>query len=486
MPKLLTKSKYLAGLQCSKLLWNLINNKESLAEPSKEALYRMNIGTQVGILATKLYPEGISIPSNDFKENLKQTQELLHQNKPLFEAGFMMNNLFSRVDILKPNEDGSYDIIEVKSGTEVKEENVHDVSFQKHVLVQSGLTINKCFLCFVNTEYVFQNELDIKEFFTIEDITGEVLLAEEGIQERIAEMKAIIALAQAPEVTIGTHCNKPYLCNLKEDCWSYLPENNVFDLYRGGKTTEQLFKEGILAIKDIPETTKLNTNQAIQVACEKTGEAHVQSFEIKQFLDTLIYPLYHFDFESFSPVIPKYNDTRPYMRIPFQYSLHIEQEDGSLEHKEFLAENKEDPRIALLEHMKEDLGTKGSIVVYSASFEKGVLKELARDFPEYENWVNEILPRIIDLLPPFRNFHYYNPTQKGSASIKKVLPALTDLSYEGMDINNGSDASISFEEMTFGDITDEERNKLRKDLLKYCELDTLAEVKIIQELKKLI
>jgi len=484
---LLTKSKYLAGLQCSKLLWHLVHDKEKATEFSKEAQYRMDVGTKIGVMATKLYPEGISIASDDFMGNINKTKVLLAERKPLFEAGFMIDGLFSRVDILSPNDDGSWDIIEVKSGTEVKEENERDVSFQKHVLKLAGLNIRKCFLCFVNNQYVYEGgEIDLEKYFTLEDISGKVLVREEGIEERIKEMKEILALPEAPDKSIGKHCNKPYVCNLQEECWAFLPEHNVFTLYRGGKTTEELFKAGVYAIKDIPEGTKLSERQEIQVTCERTEEAHVQKFEIQQFLDSLIYPIYHLDFESFSPALPRYKGTRPYMRIPFQYSVHIEQEDGSLEHKEFLAEGREDPRKALLEQLKEDLGRQGSILVYNQGFEKGVLKELARDFPEYEGWVNETLPRIVDLLVPFRNFHYYNRLQGGGASIKQVLPALTDISYKDLDIAGGGDASISFEEMIFGDIPNEQRAKIREDLLKYCELDTYAEVKIVEKLKELV
>ncbi|MDP3105186.1 MAG: DUF2779 domain-containing protein [Candidatus Methanoperedens sp.] len=138
-----------------------------------------------------------------------------------------------------------------------------------------------------------------------------------------------------------------------------------------------------------------------------------------------------------------------------------------------------------MERLKNVLGTHGTIVVYNESFEKGVLKELVRDFPEYEGWVNEILPRVIDLLKLFREFHYYNPEQNGSASIKKVLPAITNEGYEGMKIDNGMDASISFEEITFGDFSLEEKARVRNELEEYCKMDTLAEVRIVEELRNI-
>jgi hypothetical protein len=483
--KLLTKSKYLAGLQCPKLLWFLVNDKSKIPEFSKDAQHRMDVGTEIGILATKLFPEGITILSDDFKKNLNLTKENLSKKVPLFEAGFLVNNCFSRIDILKPNKDGSYDIIEVKSGTKVKDENVEDVSFQKHCCEMAGLKINKCSLCFINNQYVRKGSIDLKELFTIQDITKEVTKAQEGIQDRIDEFHRILE-SPIPSVSIGKKCSSPYGCNLMDECWGFLPENHIFTLYRGGKTSEDLFGKEIHSISNIPDDIKLTNNQAIQRKCEKTKEIHIQPVEIKQFLDTLIYPLYHLDFETFSPVVPKYDNTKPYQRIPFQFSLHIEQKDGSTEHISFLAEGKQDPRPAFLSKLKEVISKEGSIVVYNQAFEKGVLNELARDFPEYQNLVNEMLPRIIDLLIPFRNFHYYNPKQQGSASIKKVLPAVTGKDYSEMEISNGADASLSYEETIFTDMPEEKVKEIREALEKYCKLDTWAEVIIIRELMKLI
>ncbi len=289
----------------------------------------------------------------------------------------------------------------------------------------------------------------------------------------------------APAVTTRNSCNNPYECPLINECWNSLPEDNVFTLYGKGKTSAKLFDMGILHIKDIPEEFELNHRQEIQRICGLTGNIHIQEEEIRQFLKGLKYPLYYLDFETFAPAVPKFTDSRPYQRIPFQFSLHLAHTDDHIEHLSFLADGKNDPRPAFLEHLKNALGTHGAIVVYNEVFEKGVLKELGRDFPEYEGWVNEILPRVIDLLKPFREFHYYNPEQNGSASIKDVLPAITNEGYEGMKIDNGMDASISFEEITFGNVSPEEKARVRNELEEYCKMDTFAEVRIVEELMKM-
>ena len=224
------------------------------------------------------------------------------------------------------------------------------------------------------------------------------------------------------------------------------------------------------------EDFKLNDKQGIQRDCDLHNKTHINKEEIKRFIEKLEYPLYYLDFETFSSAIPSLNGTRPYQQIPFQFSLHIDN-GKSIKHIEFLAEDLDD-RKKLLQKLIDNLGTEGSILVYFKSFEINRLKELAKAFPENKEWVENILKRVVDLIEPFQNFHYYNPKQKGSCSIKSVLPVLVDKSYKGMNISNGEEASISF-------LKQREDAQVRKDLLKYCELDTEAMLLIVKELEKL-
>ena len=199
------------------------------------------------------------------------------------------------------------------------------------------------------------------------------------------------------------------------------------------------------------------------------------------------YPLYFMDFETFATGVPIYDGTRPYQNIPFQFSLHVITKPGAMvEHYEFLAEGKEDPRPAFLAGLKQDIGPKGSILVYYAAFEKSRLKELAGAFPEYQEWVDSINERIVYLNVPFRDFSYYHPLQLGSSSLKHVLPVLTKLSYSNMDIGEGSTASLKFMESVFGNLSNGECQKIRTDLLVYCGQDTGGMVEILRKLREMI
>ena len=477
---LLTKSKYLAGLQCPRYLWALIHDKEKIPDPDVSAQFKFDEGTKVGELATKLFPEGIDVPFEDFKDNLEKSKELLKEKKPLFEAGFMVNNCFSRADILVPVGD-EWDIIEVKSGTKVKEVNIHDMSFQKYCYESAGLKIRKCFLMHLNNEYVRNGEIDLKKLFAKDDITSEVNDLLKDIKKKIDYLLEVINKDKYPEAVIGPRCKDPYECPLTE-CWDFLPENHVFHLYRGGKKSLQLFEDGIHAIRDIPEDFKLNDKQGIQKDCELKEKIHIHKESIKHFLNTLQYPLYYLDFETFSTAVPMFDGLKPYSQVCFQFSLHVVEKEGDKpKHYEFLYSGNEDPREEFILALKKVLGDKGSVVVYNQSFEINRLKELGEQFPEHKDWVENTIGRIVDLLIPFRNFSYYNPIQKGSASIKKVLPALVGKDYSGMEIGDGATASVEFYNMVYNGGKD-----VQKALLKYCELDTLAEVMIVEKLKEII
>jgi len=334
----------------------------------------------------------------------------------------------------------------------------------------------------INSDYVRDGDIDPEGLFSMQDVTDAVA---GDMQEAIDDMLVTLSKKEMPCISIGKHCHSPYECPLVDYCWTDVPENSVFDLI--GTIGYKLAEENIALLRDVPGTVKLNEKQKIQVDCAVSDTVNVNKDGIKEFLGTLEYPIYYFDFETCSSPLPFYQGTKPYQAIPFQYSCHIVKEPGAEpEHVSFLAEGKDDPRPAILRHMKEHLGTEGSIVAYYASFETRILTQLAEAYPEYKEWVESIIKRIVDLIIPFKAFHYYNTEQKGSASLKCVLPAITGEDHYGkLDINNGDDASGAFVAMTFGDMSDGERKKIRDDLEKYCGLDTEGMIWIVYRLVEL-
>jgi hypothetical protein len=485
----ISKSKYLAGLQCHKLLWFYYNAKDEIpkTDAAKQAIFDQ--GHEVGALAKKMFPDGIEVGAGitDLPETLRLTPDAVKLRKPLFEAAFCANGCYARVDILNPVKDDAWDIIEVKSSTSVEDVNLADVAFQTRVLTEAGLKIRRCFLCHVNNKFVRHGEIDPEEFFTLEDITPQVVEQTRHVEEQAGEMFKTIRQKQTPEIEIGRHCSKPYICPLHDRCWSFLPEASVFTLYNDRSRKYKLFAQGIHHLKDIPADVQLTDNQSIQRAALLAGKPHIDRPAIAAFLKQLEYPVSFLDFETIGTAIPLFDDSRPFQQIPFQFSLHIlRSENAKPEHHSFLADGTADPRPEFMRQLRDALPKTGSVVTYNASFETGRLKESCELLPEFKPWFRKVTPRIVDLLLPFRGFRYYHSQQHGSASMKAVLPALTGKGHENLAIQEGGTASREFLRVTHGQVTAAERRRVRQHLEEYCGLDTMGMVQILKRLQNLL
>ncbi len=532
--KILSKSKYISGIQCIKYLWYLLNEPDSIPPHDDAALFRFQQGHEVGELAKKLYPEGVEIEHGvDIKAELKIAEKMtglckdeeingisnndIVKNKittgrrvPLFEPAFSYKNSFARADILVPVEPDLWDIVEVKSSTSLKEINLHDIAFQKYCYEGAGLKINKCFLMYINKDFIKEQEtIDPYKFFILDDVTESADLLLPDVEENIKMMLDVLGKKTSPQVKISKNCNNPYDCPLKKSCWGFLPQRNVFELYRGKELAFSLYDKGIIEISQINETGILSPAQQIQQMTVNQKKVFTDKENIRNFLNKLKYPLYFLDFETFATAIPKYKGLKPYQNIPFQYSCNRLYSIAATNQENFyfLADNGgKDPREQFLKSLKETLGynndnpkindakninyREGSILVYYESFEKNILRELALAFPEHTSWIEQAVSRIVDLYEPFGKFYYYNSNQKGSASLKHVLPVLTGISYGDMEISNGQEASVRYLDITFlkdiNNNTDKEYiDKIRKDLLDYCGLDTEGMIFILRELYKL-
>jgi hypothetical protein len=489
---LLSKSKYLNGVQCPKLLWYQYNAKDKIPAYDARTQAIFDQGHVVGELAKQVFPEGIDVEWNlGLKEVDRQSRKLLAERKPLFEAGFMANGTYARVDVLNPVADGKWDLIEVKSGTDVKQINYADVALQKYCYEGAGVRINNCYLMHINRDYVRQGEIDPVQLFVQKDITHAVATVCGGVADRVQEMQDIIALKTCPEPGIGPHCSDPYECVLQPVCWekALKHENNVFTLTRASGRQWRLYEQGIVRNEEIPWDFELTDKQRIMVDAEKAGEPYIVKESVRQFLSQLEYPLCYMDFETFGfgLPIPLLDHTRPYDQVPFQFSVHVVNELHQVtEHHSWLWDGNGDPRPEFMAQLKKSLGDKGSIVVYNQGFEKRVIRESAEFLEEYASWVLGINDRIVDLMTPFQQFAIYYPSQHGKYSIKKVLPALTGKSYDDMEISEGGQASNEFMRVTFGDVDEGDRQMVRQNLEAYCGLDTMGMVDIVRVLVGMI
>lgn len=490
---LLSKSLYTRGIQCPKSLWLKKYNPDVLIPPDAAAQARFETGNIVGDLARDLFPGGreVDYDASDFAGMADVTRRWLGEGlEHVYEATFIHGGIVVMVDILR-QVPGGVEIYEVKSSGDVKEIYLHDVSIQQYVLERLEHNVVKTHIVHIDTSYIRGDELDLNGLFKIVDVSAEADALQAFIPQKLSEFEACLAdRANEPAVEIGKHCKTPYECDAINYCWKvqrHVPDYSIFNIFKiGSKKQIELYEQGIVAIDDIFDDYPMTAAQKKKVDIWKNRMVHIDNANIKNFVDTLTYPIYHLDFETFQQAIPQWKGIRPYQKIPFQYSLHIEHDDGSLEHREFLATEGADPRRAAARKLVEDIPPDVTVLAYNMSFEKKVIAELAEEFSEFAAHLSAINENMRDLMVPFQKQHYVTPEMQGSYSIKYVLPALVpemELAYKALEcVQNGSDAMNAYAKLE--NMAPEEKAMTCKALLKYCELDTLAMVKILEKLRE--
>jgi len=491
----LSKSLYTRGIQCSKSLWLKKYSPEVLTPPDATALARFETGNIVGDLACALFPNGREIPymEKNFASMAERTREWMDEGlETIYEATFIHDGIVVMVDVLRMTPQG-VEIYEVKSSSEVKDIYLHDVSIQRYVLESLGYTVTNCHVVHIDTSYVRGDALDLNALFSIVDVSEAVDALMSGVPAKLAEFEAHLADREnEPAIDIGQQCKNPYECDAMHYCWKVqrsIPDYSVFNVFNlGSKNQVELYDQGIVRIEEIPDSYKMTPLQRQKVENWKAQRTHIDRDAIHEFLSTLAYPIYHLDFETFQQAVPQWSGISPYQQIPFQYSLHIEHSDGTLEHREFLAPAGADPRYALAQRLIEDIPNNVTVLAYNMSFERGVIEKLAQSFPDLSESLNSILPNLRDLMVPFQKAHYVTPPMNGSYSIKYVLPALVPEmahAYKQLDgIQNGAEAMNAFAGLATMEA--EEQERIRHALLEYCKLDTLAMVRVHQKLREVI
>jgi predicted RecB family nuclease len=260
-----------------------------------------------------------------------------------------------------------------------------------------------------------------------------------------------------------------------------MPEFWVYHINGIGQSKlDDLAEMGVRDIGDIPETFPMSRIQDRIRTCV-TRQQEYMSNQLEAQLRDMEYPAHFLDFETIGLALPRYEGTRPYQTIPFQWSDHILYEDGNLRHREYLCNEDKDPREEFTQSLLDALGTEGSIVIYT-SYETGVLNSIVEHFPKYAGELRAVIERFKDLHAIIRN-NYYHPRFYGSFSLKYVLPALVpEMRYDKLSIQDGMQASLEYLRMIDPGTDEKEKAPIRADLLAYCGQDTLAMIKIRDEL----
>lgn len=488
---LITKSIFMQGHQCQKLLWLALNIRDALVEASSA---QTEDGEEVGALARGYFGQDYTLIELSKPEDMVHATRaaLAAGTQTICEASFATDDLFCAADIVRPTPSG-LEVYEVKSSTSPKPEQYDDMAFQYHVIEAAGFTISKFSIIYVNGLYEFEGDIDLHGLFTVQDCTADLKLRQLGIAHTIGVCRHVRDMSTEPSCALSYHCEKPYLCPAKEYCFNLhqVPEHSVFDIAgMPAKKKYELYAQGYVTPQQLQASTILTDRQYTQVSGMGkpfSSEVSINKSALRDYLEALKYPIYFLDFETIMHAVPRYRQTTPFAQVPFQYSLHVQDRPfAKPEHMEFLARAGEDPRRDLAQQLCSDISQNYTCMAYNDRFEKGVNKKLAELFPDISHQLLSINARMCDLMVPFQQRWWYSDQLGGSYSIKAVLPAMCpndpELDYLSLPgPHNGVEAMATF--ASLAQTTDPaEAEHMRSGLLKYCGLDTLAMVKILDAL----
>jgi hypothetical protein len=485
----LSKSRITAFEQCPKRLWLEVYRRDLLAFTARsEAVFA--VGHAVGAISQAAYPDGIMIgPDDNLAKAIDMTTALLQSGdrRPLFEATFSYKDVLVRVDLLLPLEDG-WHMAEVKSTASVKAYHLLDLATQVWVAQGAGLKISRASIRHINTHFSYQ---------TLGDYGGLLKDADQlaAITESVSRRQIVIEAAKQtllgdePIKAVGPQCTEPFDCPFIGYCQKDLPAGPKYPVSllpnaAGKKAAKQMEASGFKDLRDVPEDYDPAPALRRLHMATRAGIAYLDQVGMDEAIRAWDWPRYYLDFETINFAIPRWLGFRPFQSVPFQYSCHRQEQDGTLDHSEFLDLSGQDPSRACAEALLAQLGNLGAIITYNAPTERGAIRALASQFADLSDRLNAIAERIVDLLPLVKA-HYYHPDMLGSYSIKAVLPArlpdLPHLSYAALDgVKDGLAAQSAYAEAIAPDCLPQVRERLRAELLQYCALDTLAMVALTQ------
>ena len=477
------KNIFLNTVFCGTLGWRLRHGRIR-SELSVAQKFRMEEGKKIHAIARGLYRHGVYVNELHPDAAVARIRNLIGNpdTRVIFEAEFCSGSFRTRADILV-RETGGFALIEIKSGTNAKDEHIDDMAYTTLVAQQAGFSPSSVRLMLIDRNY--RLGMPDERLFATTDMTEQVLARAGEFRTAMDYIETITGAEEEPEPVLVFNCKQ---CEYFGACTGKGAEPHIFTLPRlQQKTAEELIAAGITTIPQIPDGFRLTGSQQKFVECIRSGSVQVDP-ALRQKLVAIRYPVSYLDFETVGTAIPLWPGVAPYEHIPVQYSLHIRQSPGSQpSHKEYLADPGRDCRYDIAQRLIADLSgddnqqsrlQSGSIITYS-SFEKTTITALAERFPDLAPGLQALTRRIVDLEPCIKCISH--PDFGGRTSIKVVLPVLVpDLSYDGLAIANGDDALVTFAMMAQGKMDPSEISKKRMALREYCERDTLAMVRLLE------
>ena len=504
----ISKSRFVSAWEhCNKYAWLEKHMPEKKMPVSEFTESLFSNGHLVGELAKEYFCVEADLTatkadgSQDSAKMLIETERHIKLGtKVLAEASFRYDGCFCSVDILVRNDDGTYDMYEVKSSKEkepkprnprpIEPRYIKDASYQRYVLENCGVPLKHVYLVLLSRNYVRGKTLELDRYFVKVDVTDETAAMQSAVVAKLTELRPVVTDPNEPVSVICRGCKD---CEYFGYCGRNIPTPSPFDVQGLDFAIKcQYYNDGV-SFHDVPKKyLTLSKFAQRQIACYNQPNAYIDKIAIQAFLDKLKFPLYSLDFETFQAIIPEYEGMGTNIAIPFQYSLHImKRPDGDytegsadLEECHFLDMSGNDPRRAIAESLVQNIPYGACVVAWHKSTEAGIVEGLAKIFPDLADHLRSF--SYEDPSKLFENGHYYVAAMGKRYSIKNVAPALypndLGMNYHNLEgnIKNGAQAMTAIQMSKA--MKPEEVEQLRQDLLAYCALDTMVLVKILKKL----
>jgi hypothetical protein len=231
---ILSKSTYIKGLQCEKALYMQKKHPYLRDKLSIEQRAKFQRGTDVGVLAHEVFPNGIDMSPNSpsqFPKKVKETWDNLSnpEVKVMYEAVFQHNDTLIMLDMLVRDGD-KWLAVEVKSSLRLSDTYYNDAALQYYVLHGCGVPLSDFRLMYLNGDYMKNGPIDVNQLFKMESVMEYVVEREAFVAQNVERLKAVVALPHAPVVEIGEQCDNPYPCDFYGHCWKHVREPNFYTI----------------------------------------------------------------------------------------------------------------------------------------------------------------------------------------------------------------------------------------------------------------
>ena len=433
-----------------------------------------------------------------------------------YQPYFRYQHYVTKCDLLFDYGSQGFDLYEVKAVNKIntkkrKEEFTNDLLYQCWILDKLGYRIRNVYILHLDEKYSFKEKLNVAQLFKVNETFSAKIHTEITQNKETKHLDEILAKAWTYLQTdfeemqiklIDYHCPEK-----KNSCTQILKKikskYNWLQLYRLRREKKVKFYLENLGNEIDLENIRLENFELTQ--------KQLRSVRVVQNLENIIKekdkvveqlkryqsPVYFYDFETISLAIPRFDGAHPWMQIPFQYSMHIlikENDQTKIDHLDYLSENRTDPRKEFIRQFLQDIDHygPGTYVAYNVTFEKMILKNLLEsiEWTEKERvQIQNIIDQTIDLMDFFQNFNIYHKNFFGSLSIKKTLPALVpkfESSYQQLKIQKGDQASAFYFNYLYELIDQQTWTENAQHLRQYCELDSLAMLKIYEKIVTMV